>query len=64
MLRFASVLGVVSFAVAAIVSARFGAVEMAVRSLAALAAGLCGGCVVYPALRGAIGHAGGEEEEK
>ncbi len=64
MLRFASILGVVSFAVAALFSARFGAVEMGLRSVAALAAGLCGGCVLYPALRGVFGQTGGEEEGK
>ena len=62
MLRFASVLGVVSFATAALCSARFGAVEMALRSVAAMIAGLCAGCVLYPALRGAMG--GGEEKSK
>ena len=58
MFRFASVLGVVSFAVAALSSARFGAVEMALRALAAMAAGVCAGCVLYPALRGAMGRWG------
>ena len=64
MLRFASFLGVAAFAVAALFAARFGAVEASLRGLAGLAVGLCAGCILYPALRGVVGPAGGEEEQK
>ncbi len=64
MLRFASVLGVAAFAVAALFAARFGAVEASLRGLGGLAAGLCAGCILYPALRGVVGQAGGEEKSR
>ena len=64
MVRFASVLGVAAFAVAALFAARFGPVEAALRGLGGLAAGLCAGCILYPALCGVIVRAGGEEKSR
>ena len=64
MFKFASVLGVVSFALAALASMRFGAVEMALRAVAGLVAGLCVGCMTYPAWRGVIGNIGGERRNR